>query len=244
MDRRTAHRWQMMDRVTQLKHHFTAIEHTIRMAEANAAREKQSVKLLAVSKTKPATDIEALYALGQKCFGENYVQEAAEKINKLNELDIEWHFIGHIQSNKTKQIAATFDWVHTVDRKKIANRLSEARDGKPLNILIQVNVDLAKTKSGVAPSELTDLAKFIWNLPNLNLRGLMSIPDPESDDQLKQSHHYLKILFDNLKRDHPTPEIFDTLSMGMTHDVELAVSEGSTMVRIGTALFGARAPKE
>ena len=109
----------MMDRVTQLKHHLTAIEHAIRTAEANAAREKQSVRLLAVSKTKPATDIEALYALGQKCFGENYVQEAAEKINKLNELDIEWHFIGHIQSNKTKQIAATFDWVHTVDRKKL-----------------------------------------------------------------------------------------------------------------------------
>ena len=138
----------MMDRITQLKHHLTAIEHAIQTAEANAGREKQSVRLLAVSKTKPATDIGALYALGQKCFGENYVQEAAEKINKLNELDIEWHFIGHIQSNKTKQIAATFDWVHTVDRKKIANRLSEARDGKPLNILIQVNVDLAKTKSG------------------------------------------------------------------------------------------------
>ena len=234
----------MMDRATQLKQNFTIIEHAIRTAEVNAALEKQSVRLLAVSKTKPATDIETMYALGQKCFGENYVQEATEKINILKELSIEWHFIGHIQSNKTKQIATTFDWVHTVDREKIANRLSEARDGKPLNILIQVNVDLAKTKSGVDPSNLKDLAESIWNLPNLRLRGLMSIPDPESDSQLKQSHHYLKNLFDNLKRDHPTPEIFDTLSMGMTHDLELAVSEGSNMVRIGTALFGARAPKE
>ena len=244
MGQRKACRWQMIDRTTQLKSHLRATEHAIRAAESNAAREKQSVRLLAVSKTKAAADIETLYALGQKSFGENYVQEAAKKINKLKELDIEWHFIGHIQSNKTKQIATTFDWVHTVDRKKIANRLSEARHDKPLNILIQVNVDLAKTKSGVDPSELTDLAESIWNLPNLKLRGLMSIPDPESDDQLKQSHHQLKILFDNLKRDHPTPKIFDTLSMGMTHDLELAVSQGSTMVRIGTALFGARAPKE
>ena len=234
----------MMDRTTQLQSHLTATEDAIRTAEANAAREKQSVRLLAVSKTKPAADIKALYALGQKSFGENYVQEATEKINKLKEFDIEWHFIGHIQSNKTKQIATTFDWVHTVDRKKIANRLSEARHGKPLNILIQVNVDLAETKSGVGPSELTDLAEYIWNLPNLKLRGLMSIPDPKSDDQLRQSHHQLKILFDKVKRDHPTPKIFDTLSMGMTHDLELAVSQGSTMVRIGTALFGARAPKE
>ena len=105
-------------------------------------------------------------------------------------------------------------------------------------------MDLAETKSGVGPSELTDLAEYIWNLPNLKLRGLMSIPDPKSDDQLRQSHHQLKILFDKVKRDHPTPKIFDTLSMGMTHDLELAVSQGSTMVRIGTALFGARAPKE
>ena len=244
MDQWKAYRWQMMDRATQLKSHLTATEDAIRTAEANAAREKQSVRLLAVSKTKPTADIKALYALGQKSFGENYVQEATEKINELKEFDIEWHFIGHIQSNKTKQIATTFDWVHTVDRKKIANRLSEARHGNPLNILIQVNVDLAETKSGVGPSELRDLAEYIWNLPNLKLRGLMSIPDPKSDDQLRQSHHQLKILFDKVKRDHPTPKIFDTLSMGMTHDLELAVSQGSTMVRIGTALFGARAPKE
>ena len=244
MDQWKAYHWQMMDRATQLKNHLTATDYAIRTAEANAARERQSVRLLAVSKTKPAADIKTLYALGQKSFGENYVQEAAEKINELKEFDIEWHFIGRIQSNKTKQIATTFDWVHTVDRKKIANRLSEASHGKPLNILIQVNVDLAETKSGVDPTELTDLAEYIWNLPNLKLRGLMSIPDPKSDDQLRQSHRQLKILFDNLKRDHPAPKIFDTLSMGMTHDLELAVSQGSTMVRIGTALFGARAPKE
>ena len=233
-----------MDRIAELTHHFSQIESAIQHAESAANREHGSVHLLAVSKTKPASDIAALFRLGQRRFGENYVQEAVDKIDSLNDLDIEWHYIGQIQSNKTKVIATAFDWVHTVDREKIARRLNEARIGEPLNTLIQVNVDLAETKSGVIPGDLKRLAKTIWALPKLRLRGLMSIPDPLSDEDLKRSHQLLRSLFAELKQAHPAPEIFDTLSMGMTNDLELAVTEGSTMVRIGTALFGARPPKD
>lgn len=233
-----------MDRATELKQHLTVIDTAIREAASACGRDPESIQLLAVSKTKPSSDIQMLHALGQRSFGENYVQEAVEKIHELQGLDIEWHYIGHIQSNKTKLIATEFDWVHTVDREKIASRLNDARDGDPLNILIQVNVDLAETKSGVSPTDLKALAMAIWKLPHLKLRGLMSIPDPVSENDLQRAHQQLKALFEEIKADHPTPEIFDTLSMGMTNDLELAISEGSTMVRIGTALFGARAPKE
>ncbi len=233
-----------MDRIAELTHHFSRIKSAIQHAESAANREHGSVHLLAVSKTKPVSDIAALFRLGQRQFGENYVQEAVDKIDSLSDLDIEWHYIGQIQSNKTKIIASAFDWVHTVDREKIARRLNEARIGKPLNTLIQVNVDLAETKSGVIPGDLKRLAETIWTLPNLRLRGLMSIPDPGSDENLKRSHQTLRSLFDELKQAHPAPKIFDTLSMGMTNDLELAVTEGSTMVRIGTALFGARPPKD
>lgn len=233
-----------MDRAIELKQHLTVIDSAIREAASACGRDSESIQLLAVSKTKPSSDIQMLHALGQRSFGENYVQEAVDKIHELQGLDIEWHYIGHIQSNKTKVIATEFDWVHTVDREKIASRLNDARDGDPLNILIQVNVDLAETKSGVSPTDLKALAMAIWKLPHLKLRGLMSIPDPVSDNDLQRAHQQLKVLFEEIKADHPTPEIFDTLSMGMTNDLELAISEGSTMVRIGTALFGARAPKE
>ncbi|MAJ42581.1 MAG: YggS family pyridoxal phosphate enzyme [Oceanospirillales bacterium TMED91] len=233
-----------MDRATELKQHLTVIDTAIREAASACGRDPESIQLLAVSKTKPSSDIQMLHALGQRSFGENYVQEAVDKIHELQGLDIEWHYIGHIQSNKTKLIATEFDWVHTVDREKIASRLNDARDGDPLNILIQVNVDLAETKSGVSPTDLKALAMAIWKLPHLKLRGLMSIPDPVSENDLQRAHQQLKALFEEIKADHPTPEIFDTLSMGMTNDLELAISEGSTMVRIGTALFGARAPKE
>ena len=233
-----------MDHATELKQHLTVIDTAIREAASACGRDPESIQLLAVSKTKPSSDIQMLHALGQRSFGENYVQEAVDKIHELQGLDIEWHYIGHIQSNKTKVIATEFDWVHTVDREKIASRLNDARDGDPLNILIQVNVDLAETKSGVSPTDLKALAMAIWKLPHLKLRGLMSIPDPVSENDLQRAHQQLKVLFEEIKADHPTPEIFDTLSMGMTNDLELAISEGSTMVRIGTALFGARAPKE
>ena len=233
-----------MDRATELKQHLAVIDTAIREAASNCGRNPESIQLLAVSKTKPSSDIQMLHALGQRSFGENYVQEAVDKIHELQGLDIEWQYIGHIQINKTKRIATEFDWVHTVDREKIASRLNDARDGDPLNILIQVNVDLAETKSGVSPTDLKALAMAIWKLPHLKLRGLMSIPDPVSENDLQRAHQQLKVLFEEIKADHPTPEIFDTLSMGMTNDLELAISEGSTMVRIGTALFGARAPKE
>ena len=233
-----------MDRATELKQHLTVIDTAIREAASACGRDPESIQLLAVSKTKPSSDIQMLHALGQRSFGENYVQEAVDKIHELQGLDIEWHYIGHIQSNKTKLIATEFDWVHTVDREKIASRLNDARDGDPLNILIQVNVDLAVTKSGVSPTDLKALAMAIWKLPHLKLRGLMSIPDPVSENDLQRAHQQLKALFEEIKAGHPTPEIFDTLSMGMTNDLELAISEGSTMVRIGTSLFGARAPKE
>ena len=233
-----------MDRATELKQHLTVIDTTIREAASTYRRDPESIQLLAVCKTKPSSDIQMLHALGQRSFGENYVQEAVDKIHELQGLDIEWHYIGHIQSNKTKLIATEFDWVHTVDREKIASRLNDARNGDPLNILIQVNVDLAVTKSGVSPTDLKALAMAIWKLPHLKLRGLMSIPDPVSENDLQRAHQQLKALFEEIKAGHPTPEIFDTLSMGMTNDLELAISEGSTMVRIGTALFGARAPKE
>ena len=233
-----------MDRAIELKQHLTVIDTAIREAASACGRDPESIQLLAVSKTKPSSDIQMLHALGQRSFGENYVQEAVDKIHELQGLDIEWHYIGHIQSNKTKLIATEFDWVHTVDREKIASRLNDARDGDPLNILIQVNVDLAETKSGVSPTDLKALAMAIWKLPHLKLRGLMSIPDPVSENDLQRAHQQLRALFEEIKADHPTPEIFDTLSMGMTNDLELAISEGSTMVRIGTALFGARAPKE
>ena len=233
-----------MDRATELKQHLTVIDTAIPEASSACGRDPESIQLLAVSKTKPSSDIQMLHALGQRSFGENYVQEAVDKIHELQGLDIEWHYIGHIQSNKTKLIATEFDWVHTVDREKIASRLNDARDGDPLNILIQVNVDLAETKSGVSPTDLKALAMAIWKLPHLKLRGLMSIPDPVSENDLQRAHQQLKALFEEIKAGHPTPEIFDTLSMGMTNDLELAISEGSTMVRIGTALFGARAPKE
>lgn len=233
-----------MDRATELKQHLTVIDTAIREAASACGRDPESIQLLAVSKTKPSSDIQMLHALGQRSFGENYVQEAVDKIHELQGLDIEWHYIGHIQSNKTKLIATEFDWVHTVDREKIASRLNDARNGDPLNILIQVNVDLAETKSGVSPTDLKALAMAIWKLPHLKLRGLMSIPDPVSENDLQRAHQQLKALFEEIKAGHPTPEIFDTLSMGMTNDLELAISEGSTMVRIGTALFGARTPKE
>ena len=233
-----------MDRAAELKNNLSVIEASIRQAESLSGRDQASVKLLAVSKTKPASDIKYLYDRGQRSFGENYVQEAVEKIHSLSELDIDWHYIGHIQSNKTKLIATEFDWVHTVDRAKIATRLNASRTGQPLNILIQVNVDDAESKSGIAPNELKALAEAIWTLPNLRLRGLMSIPDPVSESDLRSAHRTLKLLFDEVKSAHPSPTIFDTLSMGMTNDLDLAIAEGSTMVRIGTALFGARAKKD
>lgn len=222
------------------------IQWRIRRACEQAKRDAQAVRLLAVSKTKPASDIRALYGAGVTQFGENYLQEALDKIAALSDLAITWHYIGAIQSNKTQAIASAFDWVHTIDRDKIARRLDAGRSGhaSPLHVLIQVNVDEAPTKSGVAPSDLDALIETILTCPNLRLRGLMSIPDPVDAEALGRAHHTLKTLFDASIVTHGLPDSFDTLSMGMTQDLELAIAEGSTLVRIGTALFGARQTRE
>ena len=233
-----------MSRSDDLLAHLDRIQRQIEEASLNAGREKDSCRLLPVSKTKPVSDLKILYDAGIRAFGENYVQEAVEKISTLGHQDIEWHYIGHIQSNKTRILAEAFDWIHTVDRLKIASRLNEARTGEPLNILVQVNVDQSASKSGVSLDALDALVEAIDPLPNLSLRGLMSIPDPTDSDHLKAAHDRLHDAFTHLQTAVSEPAKFDTLSMGMTNDLELAIASGSTMVRIGTALFGKRLPKE
>ncbi|MBW3139861.1 YggS family pyridoxal phosphate-dependent enzyme [Ferrimonas balearica] len=209
-------------------------------AAAQAGRVGESITLLAVSKTKPAEMIREAYLAGARDFGENYLQEGVDKIDALQDLDIRWHFIGPLQSNKTRPVAERFDWIHSVDRLKIAQRLSEQRpSGKaPLNVCIQVNISAEQSKSGVNPAQLPELAAAVAALPGLRLRGLMAIPAPESDpEKQRQALAQMKQLFDALKAEHPG---LDTLSMGMSDDLEAAVAEGSTMVRIGTAIFGTR----
>lgn len=209
-------------------------------ATDDAHRASNSVQLLAVSKTKPVSDIVQAYEAGHRLFGENYVQEGVEKIQTLDELsDIEWHFIGPLQSNKAKSVAEHFDWVQSIDRLKIANRLNTLRSAhKQLNVLIQVNINQESNKAGVAPDEVEEMAAHIHSLANLRLRGLMTIPKADqSEQQLKTSFLRMQDLFIQLKHLYPS---VDTLSMGMTADMQTAVENGSTMVRLGTAIFGAR----
>jgi PLP dependent protein len=219
-----------------------AIRHRIADAARACGRDPADILLLAVSKTKPDADIIAAHAAGQTAFGENYVQEGCDKAQRLEEagLALDWHFIGPLQSNKTRQVATWFDWVHSVDREKIAVRLSEQRDPHrpPLNLCIQVNVSGEASKSGVAPDEVVALADAIAALPRLALRGLMAIPEPTDDVALQRRRFaHLRQLKDDLNaRGHR----LDTLSMGMSQDLEAAIAEGATIVRIGTALFGAR----
>ena len=209
----------------------------IREAAQASQRNFADIGLLAVSKTKPADAIREAHAAGVCDFGENYLQEALEKQTQLADLPLIWHFIGPIQSNKTRPIAEHFDWVHSVDRLKIAQRLSEQRPAHlpALNICLQVNVSAEDSKSGCSPEELTALAQAVVALPNLRLRGLMAIPEP-TDDVAAQHAAFARLrqLRDELALN------LDTLSMGMSHDLEAAIAEGATWVRIGTALFGAR----
>lgn len=203
-----------------------------------ANRDIDSVQLLAVSKTHSSVAVNEMYQLGQHAFGENYLQEALEKIEALKHLDIEWHFIGHVQRNKTKHLAASFAWVHGVDRLMIAERLSNQRDvtQSPLNICLQVNIDAQETKDGCQPEQVAQLVSEISQLPNLRLRGLMVIPAPNNTAAFSDA----KALFTAVKTLHAHPEDWDTLSMGMSSDMKEAIAAGSTMVRVGTALFGAR----
>ena len=208
--------------------------------EAKYGRPKNSVSLLAVSKKKPPEEILKAASLGISHFGENYLQEAIEKIERLRELNLKWHFIGSIQSNKTREIAQTFDWIQSLDREKIAVKLNEYRGNtlSALNVCVQVNLSGEETKSGVPINQAQDLCELVEKLPNLKLRGLMAIPSPQPDFQLQRiKFRELSRKFDDLKTNHPN---IDILSMGMSSDFEAAIAEGSTMVRLGTALFGAR----
>ncbi|AWD70678.1 MULTISPECIES: YggS family pyridoxal phosphate-dependent enzyme [Acinetobacter] len=213
----------------------------IESACVEAARQPDSVQLLAVSKTQPSAILAEMYQAGQRAFGENYLQEALEKITALKELEIEWHFIGHVQRNKTKPLAEKFDWVHGVDRLIIAERLSNQREDNqvPLNICLQVNIDGQDTKDGCQPEEVPDLVAQISQLPKLRLRGLMVIPAPNNTAAFADA----KALFEAVKMQHAKAEDWDTLSMGMSGDMTEAIAAGSTMVRVGTALFGARPKK-
>ena len=214
----------------------------IRDAERRFQRPVDSVRLLAASKTQPATAIAALAAIGQRRFGENYLQEALDKMAELKALDLEWHFIGPIQTNKTRGIAEHFAWVHSVDRLKIAERLNAQRpnDLPPLNICLEVNLDQEPSKHGLDPSAVAEAARTIAALPRLRLRGLMAIPAPASDfDRQRQPFARLRELRDRLNADDGLA--LDTLSMGMSDDLEAAIAEGATLVRVGAALFGPRA---
>ncbi|ALE90637.1 MULTISPECIES: YggS family pyridoxal phosphate-dependent enzyme [Pseudomonas] len=213
------------------------VEARIRAAALAVQRDVTSIHLLAVSKTKPAAALREAYAAGVRDFGENYLQEARAKQVELADLPLSWHFIGPIQSNKTREIAEHFSWVHSVDRLKIAQRLSEQRpaDLEPLNICIQVNVSGEASKSGCTPQDLPALAAAINALPRLKLRGLMAIPEP-TENRAEQDAAFATVrdLQQSLNLG------LDTLSMGMSHDLESAIAQGATWVRIGTALFGAR----
>ena len=215
----------------------------IAAACVTAQRPVQSVTLLAVSKTQPAAAVREAFAAGERYFGENYVQEGVDKVAALADLrgQIEWHLIGPLQSNKTRIVAEQFDWVHSVDRLKIAQRLSEQRPSHlpPLQVCLQVNISAEGSKSGLLPGEVAAVAQAVAALPRLRLRGLMAIPEPGMTiEQQRIPHASLRQLMRALQRDGLE---LDTLSMGMTADLEAAVLEGSTLVRVGTAIFGARA---
>lgn len=223
--------------MTFIKDNITAIQSQISQACKQSNRITSDVTLLAVSKTKPNDLIEQAYEAGQRSFGESYVQESIEKIAQLSHLSgISWHFIGPIQSNKTRQIAENFSWVHSVDRVKVASRLNEQRGNNdtPLNVCLQINISNENNKSGVLTNDLPELANYVNNCDNLVLRGLMAIPEKNAP---ATRFIEMKELFESLKQTYPT---LDTLSMGMSGDMEQAILCGSTMVRVGTAIFGSR----
>jgi len=229
-----------------LQANLTTLAERIRAAATDAGRATEAITLVAVSKTFPASAVAALARCGQRHFGENYVREALAKITAvavLVDLPLVWHFIGPIQSNKTRQIAETFSWVQSVDRLKIAQRLSEQRprDLPPLNVLLQVNISGEASKRGVAPGEVPPLARAVTELPRLRLRGLMAIPEPAVDPaRQREPLTAMRSLFDEQRAAGFAD--WDTLSMGMSADLEAAIAEGATMVRIGTAIFGERNP--
>ncbi|MDH3637125.1 MAG: YggS family pyridoxal phosphate-dependent enzyme [Gammaproteobacteria bacterium] len=224
-----------------LAERLSRVRGAIRAAEQKYARAPGSVQLLAASKAQPAAAIRALAELGMRAFGENYLKEALEKQDALSKYGLEWHFIGHIQSNKTRDIASRFAWVHSVDRAKIAQRLAAQRspEAPPLNVCIEVNIDCQPNKSGVYPDDLDALAADVAALEGLRLRGLMAIPMPRADvSEQRRAFAQLRLARDRLNE---SGFRMDTLSIGMSADLESAIAEGATIVRIGTALFGLRA---
>jgi pyridoxal phosphate enzyme (YggS family) len=226
--------------MTSIAANLQAVRARIAAACAGAGRAAESVQLLAVSKTWPATSVREAVAAGQRAFGENYVQEAVAKAAELGDSRLEWHFIGPLQGNKTRQVAENFAWVHSVERLKIAERLAAQRPPNlpALQVCLQVNISGEASKSGCRPDELPALAHAVAVLPGLRLRGLMAIPEPSDDVPLQRSRFaLLRELRDRLGADGLG---LDTLSMGMSHDLEAAILEGATIVRIGTAIFGQR----
>ena len=228
--------------MTLIADHLQTVHERIARACEAAGRPPASVRLLAVSKTFPTDDVRQAHAAGQNAFGENYIQEGVDKISALRDLPLEWHCIGPIQSNKTRLVAEHFDWVHSVDRLKIAQRLSDQRPEHlpPLQLCLQVNTDGGPTKSGARPEEVLELARAVVALPRVVLRGLMTIPDPVQGFEAEVAlHRRATALFEQVRTELALPH-FDTLSMGMTADLEAAIAAGSTMVRVGTAIFGKR----
>ena len=236
--------------MSQVTANLMLVKQRLELAALAAKREPEDIQLLAVSKTFPALAIEEAMHAGQTAFGENYVQEGVEKIQQLAKLRpwLEWHFIGPLQSNKTRDVAEHFDWVHSIDRLKIAERLSSQRGEFPelgeLQVCIQINVSEEESKSGIALEEVESLCNAVAKLPNLVLRGLMAIPAPSEDvNQQRQAFAAIRECFIGIKAKHSNDigyDFFDTLSMGMSDDMEAAIAEGSTMVRIGSAIFGKR----
>jgi pyridoxal phosphate enzyme (YggS family) len=229
--------------MNDIAHNLAQVRDKISAAATRCGRASEEVSLLAVSKTKPASAIAEAIDAGQRAFGENYVQEGVDKIRyfqQTGKANLEWHFIGPLQSNKSRLVAEHFDWCHTVDRLRIATRLSDQRpaDMAPLNVLIQINISDENSKSGITLAELDALAEQVSELPGLTLRGLMAIPAPETSyDRQFAVAQQMAVAFETLKARYTT---VDTLSLGMSDDMEAAIAAGSTMVRIGTAIFGAR----
>ncbi|ABA59445.1 YggS family pyridoxal phosphate-dependent enzyme [Nitrosococcus oceani] len=230
--------------MTQIAQQLAEVYTRIAQAEQRFGRPKGSVSLVAASKTCPVSAIRAAVACGQRAFGENYLQEALPKIKELETEGLEWHFIGPIQSNKTRDIATHFDWVHSVARLKIAQRLSQQRPPElaPLNVCLQVNISGESSKSGTTAQELAELATAVVEMPRLSLRGLMTLPALNSDlEAQRRPFRTLHQLWEGLRQKGLT---LDSLSMGMTDDLEAAIAEGATLVRVGTAIFGSRPRKD
>jgi len=236
--------------MSQITFNLMSVKQRLELAALAAKREPEDIQLLAVSKTFPSRAVEEAMHAGQTAFGENYVQEGVEKIQQLAKLRpwLEWHFIGPLQSNKTREVAEHFDWVHSIDRLKIAERLSSQRgefqDLGALQVCVQINVSEEESKSGISLEEVEILCDAIATLPNLSLRGLMAIPAPSDDEsQQRRSFAAVRECFTGMKIKHANAagyDCFDTLSMGMSNDLEAAIAEGSTMVRVGSAIFGKR----